>query len=65
MKNVNCDLKQEYEYAGEALNNGLGQTAYLDKDENIIDVSNTNYLGEETFSDGTTTKTNSSGNKYY
>lgn len=32
---------------------------YYDKD------GNTNYLGEETFPDGTTTKTDSSGNKYY
>ena len=51
-------------YAGEGQKNGTGCTTYTDKDGNIT-YSNTNYLGEENFSDGTTTKTDSSGNKYY
>lgn len=54
----------EGNYAGESLDNNLGATMYTDKDGNTI-TSNTNYLGEETFPDGTTTKTDSSGNKYY
>lgn len=57
-------LDAEGDYAGEAHDNNLGATMYTDKDDNTI-TSNTNYLGEETFPDGTTTKTDSSGNKYY
>ena len=51
-------------YAGESYDNGLGHTIYTEKDGNITS-SDTNYLGEENFSDGTITKTDSSGNKYY
>lgn len=51
-------------YAGEGQKDGNGRTTYTDKDGNIT-YSNTNYLGEENFFDGTTTKTASSGNKYY
>lgn len=51
-------------YVGESFDNGLGRTTYTDSDGNITS-SNKNYLGEETFSDGTTTKTDSSGNRYY
>ena len=45
-------------------NNGLGQTTYTDKDGNIT-TSNTNYLGDEEFSDGTTAKKDAFGNKNY
>ncbi|MDO4375795.1 MAG: hypothetical protein Q4C33_01300 [bacterium] len=55
----------EGNYAGSGFNNGLGNTIYKDKDGNIINNSITNYAGEEMFSDGTTTKSDSSGNKYY
>lgn len=55
----------EGNYAGSGFNNGLGNTMYKDKDGNIINNSITNYAGEEMFSDGTTTKSDSSGNKYY
>ena len=51
-------------YAGESFDNGLGHTTYTDSEGNIT-PSEKNYLGEETFSDGTTTKTDSSGNRYY
>ncbi len=51
-------------FAGKGQEDGTGRTTYTDKDGNIT-YSNTNYLGEENFSDGTTTKTDSSGNKYY
>lgn len=54
----------EGNYIGEGLNNGLGQTIYTDKDGNITS-SNTNYRGDEEFSDGTTAKKDSSGNMYY
>ena len=51
-------------YVGESFDNGLGHTTYTDSEGNITS-SEKNYLGEETFSDGTTTKTDSSGNRYY
>lgn len=51
-------------YAGESFDNELGHTTYTDSEGNIT-PSEKNYLGEETFSDGTTTKTDSSGNRYY
>ena len=54
----------EGNYVGEGLNNGLGQTVYTDKDGNITS-SNTNYRGDEEFSDGITAKKDSSGNTYY
>lgn len=52
------------DYVAESFNNGLGQTTYQDKDGNIT-TSTTDYLGEENFQDGTKTKTDSNGNKYY
>lgn len=52
------------DYAGESFNNGHGQTIYTDKDGNII-TGNSNYLGDETFSDGTYSQKDSSGNKNY
>ena len=55
---------EEGNYIGEGFNNGLGQTTYTDKDGNIT-TSNTNYLGYEEFSDGTTAKKAAFGNKNY
>lgn len=52
------------DYVGNAFNNGLGQTTYTDKDGNVVN-SQTNSFGDETFSDGTTGKSDSFGNKYY
>ena len=52
------------DYVGNAFNNGLGQTTYTDKDGNVVN-SHTNSFGDETFSDGTTGKSDSFGNKYY
>ena len=54
----------EGNYAGEGFSNGLGQTVYTDKDGNITS-SNTNYRGDEEFSDGTTAKKDSFGNTFY
>ena len=54
----------EGNYIGEGFNNGLGKTIYTDKDGNITS-SNTNYRGDEAFSDGTTARDDSSGNTYY
>lgn len=51
--------KEEKKKVGRSFTDSCGKTMYYDKD------GNTNYLGEETFPDGTTTKTDSSGNKYY
>ena len=51
-------------YAGEGFDNGMGHTTYTDKDGNIT-TSNTNYAGDENFSDGTTARKDSFGNKYY
>ena len=51
-------------YAGVAFDNGLGHKTYTDLSGNVT-TSNENYLGEEVFQDGTTTKTDASGNKYY
>lgn len=51
-------------YVGQSVNNGHGQNTYTDANENIT-TSNTNYAGEETFDDGTTTSSDSFGNKYY
>ena len=51
-------------YVGQSINNGLGQKIYTDANGNIT-TSNTNYAGEETFDDGTTTSSDSFGNKYY
>lgn len=51
-------------YVGQSVNNGHGQKIYTDANENIT-TSNTNYAGEETFDDGTTTSSDSFGNKYY
>lgn len=56
--------KEEKKKVGRSFTDSCGKTMYYDKDGNTI-TSNTNYLGEETFPDGTTTKTDSSGNKYY
>lgn len=61
-KEVFTDEKGDY--VAESFNNGLGQTMYKDKDGNIT-TSTTDYLGEENFQDGTKTKTDSNGNKYY
>ena len=55
---------EEGNYAGESYDNGLGHTTYTDKDGNITS-SNTNYRGDKTFTDGTTTISDSSGNTYY
>ena len=54
----------EGNYTGEGFSNGLGQTVYTDKDGNITS-SNTNYRGDEAFSDGTTAKKDSFGNTFY
>lgn len=44
----------------------FGKTTYTDSTENEnITTSNTNYDGEETFDDGTSTSSDSFGNKYY
>ena len=51
-------------YAGESIDNGIGRTTYTDKDGNVTS-SNTNYLGEENFENGTTTTNDNFGNKYY
>lgn len=51
--------KEEKKKVWRSFTDSCGKTMYYDKD------GNTNYLGEETFPDGTTTKTDSSGNKYY
>lgn len=51
-------------YVGQSVNNGLGQNTYSNSNGNIT-TSNTNYAGEETFDDGTTTSSDSFGNKYY
>lgn len=56
--------KEEKKKVGRSFTDSCGKIMYYDKDGNTI-TSNTNYLGEETFPDGTTTKTDSSGNKYY
>ncbi len=56
--------KEEKKKVGRSFTDSCGKTMYYDKEGNTI-TSNTNYLGEETFPDGTTTKTDSSGNKYY
>ena len=54
----------ENNYIGEGFDDGMGRTTYTDKDGNIT-FSNTNYCGDETFSDGTISKKDSSGNTYY
>lgn len=41
-------------YIGKNVNNGHGQNTYTNVNE-IITTSNTNYAGEETFDDGTST----------
>lgn len=51
-------------YVGKSVNNGYGQNTYTNVNE-IITTSNTNYAGEETFDDGTSTSSDSFGNKYY
>lgn len=51
-------------YVGQSVNNGHGQNTYTNANENIT-TSNTNYAGEETFDDGTSTSSDSFGNKYY
>lgn len=51
-------------YVGQSVNNGYGQNTYTNTNENIT-TSNTNYAGEETFDDGTTTSSDSFGNNYY
>lgn len=55
---------EEGNYVGEGFNNGFGQTTYTDKDGNVT-TSNTNYLGDEVFSDGTIAKNDTFGNKNY
>ena len=42
----------------------LVKKIYTDASGNTT-ISNTNYAGEETFDDGTTTSSDSFGNKYY
>ena len=51
-------------YVGQSVNNGHGQNTYTNANENIT-TSNTNYAGEKTFDDGTTTSSDSFGNNYY
>ena len=51
-------------YVGQSVNNGHGQNTYTNANENIT-TSNTNYDDEETFDDGTSTSSDSFGNKYY
>lgn len=51
-------------YVGQSVNNSYGQNTYTNANENIT-TSNTNYAGEETFDDGTTTSSDSFGNNYY
>ena len=50
-------------YVGKSVNNGHGQNTSTNANENI--TNNTNYAGEETFDDGTSTSSDSFGNKYY
>lgn len=54
----------EGNYVGESYNNNLGHTTYTDKDGNITS-SETNSLGDEQISSGTTKKSDSFGNDYY
>lgn len=51
-------------YVGQSVNNGYGQNTYTNANENIT-TSNTNYASEDTFDDGTSTSSDSFGNKYY
>ena len=55
---------EEGKYAGEGFDSGLGRTYYTDKDGNQS-YSTTNNLGEQSFSDGTSTHSDNSGNTYY
>lgn len=51
-------------YVGESYDNGMGDSIYTSKDGNVV-TSTTNYLGDNNFSDGTTTTSDNFGNKYY
>ena len=53
----------EGNYVGSSFDNGLGSTTYTGKDGKVV-FSNTNYLGDENFSDGTVSRKDSSS-KYY
>ena len=51
-------------YVGESYDNGIGDSIYTSKDGNVV-TNTTNYLGDNNFSDGTTTTSDNFGNKYY
>lgn len=51
-------------YVGESYDNGMGDSIYTSKDGNVV-TNTTNYLGDDNFSDGTTTTSDNFGNKYY
>ena len=51
-------------YVGQSVNNGHGQNTSTNANENIT-TNNTNYADEEIFDDGTSTSSDSFGNKYY
>lgn len=51
-------------YQGESINNNLGDTLYKDKNGNVV-TNTTNYIGEDSYDNNTSSTKDDFGNKYY